>query len=126
MTVAPTASPQPPVDSTPGVVGGLNRDDVFMLFAVIFLLLQGAITALTQRNQAKFFEGYKAALERRDVQDAAEREYLRTSAPIKDIIALFKYGVKVADNADIPGLDPYIHEGDEFLDTVTDGQPNTQ
>lgn len=97
---------------------------VFVVFAFIYLILNGIITALRERNHTALLAGYKAALERKDVRDAAEDAYKRASVTVQDAIRMFHSIVKVIGNLNLPVLDDYLEEGGEFLEDVTDGEPN--
>lgn len=116
---------EPPVLIPLEPVAGVDAVTVWPLIALIALVLVGGFEAIRQRQVGVLLTRYDEALKRKDVQDAAERAYLRSSASIQDIIQLLKSGVTVVGNLDLPVVDTAIDATTGFLNDVTDGQPNT-
>lgn len=112
------------VSADDGFPGPFTVEQALAIIAAIYLVVNGFIQMLREKNYERLLDGYKQALARKDLQDEAERQYMRSSIPIKDAIQLMRSGLTVAGNLNFPIADGAIDASKDFLDRVTDGKPN--
>lgn len=98
----------------------INQIDYSFIGAILLFIIIIVNAILNQR----LFSGFREALQRREIIDEAEKQYLRSSLSVQDFIKLIESGIVFGSTLDIPKVDEYLEEAKEFIDKVTDGKEN--
>lgn len=100
-----------PVQPIPDSPLGITPNTLWTILAVGAFLF----AAFRDRSGGPLVE----LLKRQDVRAEAQSKYLQSSIAIQDLVKLLKAGVVFGANMNLPGLDPVLDEGQDFLDDIT-------
>lgn len=105
---------------------GSDNSLILAVGLLLFFIGGGAIVALQQRSIGRLVGAVETTLSNTHIRNEAEYRYMESSIGVKDAIQLIRAGVTFGSNLNIPiaEIDRILDKGKDFLDKITDGQPN--
>ncbi|HEX2906341.1 MAG TPA: hypothetical protein VHO69_05730, partial [Phototrophicaceae bacterium] len=113
-------------------VAGIRAEVIWPFFVVIAFIIWMIVDTRREygRTQSKekayeaLLKRYDELLQRKDVQDAVEKEFIRSALTVQDVIKFGEGFLQMMANANLPWVDRPLESTLKWVKTVTDGDPN--